>query len=50
MDIDEDQELVLEDPPGRRGGQPSYGVMKSLSEIEARKAFGEDRAILVRPT
>ncbi len=48
MDITEDTTLVLEDdPPAER---PSYGVMKSLSEIEARKAFGEDRAIIVRPT
>ncbi len=48
MDITEDTELVLaDDPPGER---LSYGVMKSLSEMEARKSFGEDRAIIVRPT
>ncbi len=27
-----------------------YGVMKANSEIEARKAFGDDRTIVVRPT
>ncbi len=48
MDITEDTKLVLEDDPPEE--RPSYGVMKSLSEIEARKAFGEDRAIIVRPT
>lgn len=50
-DLTEDTRLVLEDPPevpdDRR---PTYGVMKSLSEIEARAAFGDDRAIIVRPT
>ncbi len=51
MDITEDTELVLEDPPEiPEERRPTYGVMKSLSEIEARKAFGEDRAIIVRPT
>ena len=51
MDITEDTELVLEDPPEiPEENRPTYGVMKSLSEIEARKAFGEDRAIIVRPT
>ncbi len=51
MDITEDTALVLEDPPEiPEENRPTYGVMKSLSEIEARKAFGEDRAIIVRPT
>ena len=27
-----------------------YGVMKANSELEAKKAFGEDRSIIVRPT
>ena len=46
--ITEDRELVLaDDPPQER---PSYGVMKSLSEMEVRSAFGEDRSIVVRPT
>lgn len=47
-DIREDTPLVLaDDPPG---DEMSYGVMKSLSEIEVRQAFGEDRAVIVRPT
>ena len=51
MDITENTELVLKDGPEiPEGRRPTYGVMKSLSEIEARKAFGEDRAIIVRPT
>ncbi len=52
-DIREDTDLVLEVPDGLNRVQQmeyGYGVMKSLSEIEARKAFGEDRAIIVRPT
>lgn len=50
-DLREDRELVLEDPPQVPADQrPSYGVMKSLSEIEARSAFGDDRTIVVRPT
>ena len=27
-----------------------YGVMKTLSEQDAKKAFGEDRTLVVRPT
>jgi 2'-hydroxyisoflavone reductase len=51
MDITEDTELVLEDPPELpEERRPSYGVMKSLSEMEARRIFGEDRTIVVRPT
>lgn len=51
MDIKEDTELVLEDPPEvPESNRPTYGVMKSLSEMEARRIFGEDRAIIVRPT
>ena len=34
-------------PADRR---PSYGVMKALSELAAREVFGDDRAIIVRPT
>ena len=50
-DIGEDTELVLEDPRDvPASARPSYGVMKSLSEIEVRKAFGPDRSIVVRPT
>jgi len=51
--IREDQELVLEMPSGldeNRLAEYSYGVMKANSEIEAKLAFGQDRAIAVRPT
>ena len=45
-DIHEDIALLLaDDPPQER---PSYGVMKSLSEIEVQNAYG-DRALIVRP-
>jgi len=47
-DITEDTEVDLADDPPRE--QPSYGVMKALSELEARTAFGDDRTIVVRPT
>jgi 2'-hydroxyisoflavone reductase len=51
MDIKEDTDLVLEDGPEiPEDRRPTYGVMKSLAEIEARRAFGDDRAIIVRPT
>lgn len=50
-DITEDTEVLLEDPPEvPEDRRPSYGVMKVLSETEARNAFGEDRTIVVRPT
>ena len=52
-DIGEDQELVLEVPADldeNRQMEYSYGVMKARSEMEARRAFGQDRAIAVRPT
>ncbi len=50
-DTQEDTDLVLEPAPGIPDNEDSrYGIMKSLSEIEARKAFGEDRTIIVRPT
>ncbi len=52
-DIDEDTELVLEVPAGlddERQTEYRYGVMKAQSEIEARRIFGEDRSITVRPT
>lgn len=44
--IHEDTPLVLEDDPPQE--RHSYGVMKSLSEIEVQNAFG-DRALVVRP-
>ena len=40
-----DQPPLADDPPRER---PSYGVMKTLSEREVQRAFGE-RAIIVRP-
>jgi 2'-hydroxyisoflavone reductase len=52
-DIREDTELVLEVPPGINEEQQmeyGYGVMKANSEIEARRIFGDDRTIVVRPT
>lgn len=46
VDIAEDGRVLLaDDPPAE---QPSYGVMKGLSEKEVRDAFGE-RATIVRP-
>jgi 2'-hydroxyisoflavone reductase len=47
-DISEDTELVLVDESEGENGASWYGVMKALSEIEARSAFGE-RACIVRP-
>ena len=44
--IREDTPLILADNPPQE--RPSYGVMKSLSEIEVQQAFG-DRALVVRP-
>ena len=50
-DLSEDRDVVLEDPPDVSADRrPSYGVMKALSEIAAREVFGDDRAIIVRPT
>jgi 2'-hydroxyisoflavone reductase len=46
--IEEDTELVLEDESEGENLASWYGVMKSLSEIEARKVFGE-RTCIVRP-
>ena len=47
VNITEDTDLVLADDPPQE--EPSYGVMKSLSEIAVREAFG-DGALIVRPT
>ncbi|MGD8276864.1 MAG: NAD-dependent epimerase/dehydratase family protein [Gemmatimonadota bacterium] len=47
-DIHEDKELVLVDESEGKNVASRYGVMKALSEIEARKAFGE-RTTVVRP-
>jgi 2'-hydroxyisoflavone reductase len=47
-EIEEDTELVLEDPTDGQDVAYSYGVMKALSEIEAKRVFG-DRALIMRP-
>ncbi len=47
-DIQEDTELVLNDESNGENVASRYGVMKTLSEIEARKVFGE-RTCIVRP-
>ncbi|MGB3173081.1 MAG: NAD-dependent epimerase/dehydratase family protein [Saprospiraceae bacterium] len=53
-DIDEKTALVLKEPANiideEEQGEYSYGVMKANSELEAIKAFGPERAIIVRPT
>lgn len=46
VDIVEDGPVLLRDEPPQE--QPTYGVMKALSEAEVRGAFG-DRALIVRP-
>ena len=46
VDIAEDGPVPLQDDPPQP--QPSYGVMKALSENEVRAGFGEG-AIIVRP-
>jgi 2'-hydroxyisoflavone reductase len=51
--IKEDTKPVLEVPEGINEEQSieyGYGVMKAKSEIEAKKIYGEDRCIIVRPT
>ncbi|KPJ95861.1 MAG: hypothetical protein AMS18_02135 [Gemmatimonas sp. SG8_17] len=47
-EIAEDTELVLADESEGENIASWYGVMKALSEIEARKVFGE-RTCIVRP-
>ena len=52
-DIGEETKLVLEVPENINEEQQieyDYGVMKSNSELAAKKAFGVDRTIIVRPT
>ena len=52
-DIPENEPLVLKVPENINEDQAleyGYGVMKSNSELEAKKGFGEDRCIIVRPT
>ncbi len=52
--IKEDTKVLLKTPEGvtDEGVKLSYdyGVMKANSELEAEKAFGKDRTIVVRPT
>jgi 2'-hydroxyisoflavone reductase len=46
VDLAENGPILLKDEPPRE--QPSYGVMKALSENEVRNGFGNN-AIIVRP-
>jgi len=46
VDIAENGRILLEDSPPQR--EPTYGVMKGLSENEVKSAFGSN-AIIVRP-
>ena len=51
--IKEDTQPVLQVPSGitdYQKGEYGYGVMKALSEIEARNIYGDSRTIIVRPT
>lgn len=52
--IKENTELLLKEPEGIEDEEMKieywYGVMKATSEMEVKKAFGEDRTIVVRPT
>ncbi|WP_431158405.1 NAD-dependent epimerase/dehydratase family protein [Winogradskyella poriferorum] len=48
-----DTKLVLEMPEGLTEDEKyeqDYGIMKANSELEAIKAFGEDRTTIIRPT
>ena len=53
-DLKETQEVLLEEPENIEDENLKleywYGVMKANSELEAQKAFGKDRTIVVRPT
>ena len=53
--INEETKVLLAEPEGiddddERKMEYWYGVMKSNSELAARRAFGADRTIVVRPT
>ena len=48
-EISEDVEVALVDPSDGEDGAYKYGVMKSLSENQAKRVFGEDRTCVVRP-
>ena len=48
-----DTKLVLEMPEGLTDDEKyeqEYGIMKANSELEAIKAFGEERTVIIRPT
>jgi 2'-hydroxyisoflavone reductase len=47
--IDETTAPLLVDESGGEDGSAAYGVMKALSELEAKRAFGEERTCVVRP-
>mgnify|MGYP000353787534 CR=1 FL=1 len=53
-DLKETQEVLLKEPENIEDENLKleywYGVMKANSELETKKAFGEDRSIIVRPT
>ncbi|WP_115461598.1 NAD-dependent epimerase/dehydratase family protein [Winogradskyella aurantiaca] len=52
-DLTEDTPLVLETPDHLSEDEKyeqDYGVMKANSELEAIRAFGKDRTIVIRPT
>ncbi len=53
-DTRENVEILLEEPEGVTDEDMKieywYGVMKANSELAARKEFGDDRTIVVRPT
>jgi len=50
--VKEEEPLVLEMPKDIEEGEErlyDYGIMKANSEIAARKIFGDDRTIVIRP-
>jgi 2'-hydroxyisoflavone reductase len=47
--ISEDGPVPLVDESGGEDGSAAYGVMKANSELEVRRAFGDDRTLVVRP-
>lgn len=52
-DIDEDTEVLTEIPDHASEDERfvyGYGVMKANSETEARRVFGDDRTLVLRPT
>lgn len=52
-DFTEEKEVLLEEPEDSDEDEKMeywYGVMKAQSEVAAKKEFGNDRSIIVRPT